>query len=122
MRRNVSCLLAALATISFGASPSAAKGPGKYTIAGTNSSDGSKYEGTTTLSKTGEDSWQVKQEVEGDKFEGYGIGDDDIIAVTFKNGDSAGVALYVSQPDGSYKGVWAFRGDAKVSTEVLKPQ
>lgn len=104
------------------ASPVIAKGPGKYAVKGTNSADKSTYTGTAVITKTGDDSYKIISVVGDEKFEGYGIGDDDILAVTFAGGGNTSVALYVAQPDGSYKGVWAFKGDKKVSTEILTPK
>ncbi|WP_029004931.1 hypothetical protein [Azorhizobium doebereinerae] len=118
-----SYLIAGFALALVGAvSPALAKGPGKYEVKGTNSEDKSSYSGTATITKTGKDSWRVLSVIDGDKFDGYGIGDEDIIAVTFSGNGSTGVALYVGQDDGSYKGIWAFKGDSKISTEVLVPK
>ncbi|MGU3495705.1 hypothetical protein ACLBXM_16820 [Xanthobacteraceae bacterium A53D] len=118
-----SYLLAGLCLALLGtASPVLAKGPGKYKVEGVNAGDNSKYSGTATITKTGADTWRVVSVIDGDKFEGYAIGDDDILAVTVSGNGSTGVTLYVAQPDGSYKGIWAFKGDTKVSTEVLTPQ
>lgn len=104
------------------ASPVLAKGAGKYKVQGINSEDNSKYSGTATITKTGKDSWRVVSTIDGDKFDGYAIGDEDILAVTFTGNGSTGVALYVAQPDGSYKGIWGFKGDSKLSAEELTPQ
>jgi hypothetical protein len=121
MCRTPLALLAAAALLGAGLNPALAKGPGTYTVHGTNSLDGSKYEGTTTITKTGEDTWKIKQDVDGNKYEGYGVGNEDSIAMTFTSGTYTGVALYVAQPDGSYKGIWSFTDDSKHSTETLTP-
>ncbi|GGF65587.1 hypothetical protein GCM10007301_26680 [Azorhizobium oxalatiphilum] len=105
-----------------GATPALAKGPGKYKVEGVNSEDNSKYSGTAVITKTGKDSWRVVSTIDGDKFDGYAIGDEELLAVTFTGNGSSGVALYVVQPDGSYKGIWAFKGDSKISAEMLTPQ
>ncbi|OYX05254.1 MAG: hypothetical protein B7Z15_17040 [Rhizobiales bacterium 32-66-8] len=112
-------LLTIACALGAGLAPALAKGPGKYTVAGVNADDKSKYEGTTTITKTGENIWRVVSVIDGDKFDGYGIGDEDIISVTFSGNGSTGVALYVSEKDGSYTGIWAFKGDKKVSMETL---
>lgn len=117
-----SLVIASIALALVGAvSPALAKGPGKYAVQGNNSEDKSSYKGTATITKTGKDSFRVVSVIDGDKFDGYGIGDDDLIAVTFTGNGSTGVALYVAQDDGSYKGIWAFKGDSKISTEQLTP-
>ncbi len=115
----VTALAAALV---LAGAPAMAKGPGKYTVKGTNSADKSTYTGTATITKTGEDSYRIVSVIGDDKFDGYAIGDDDLLAVTFSGGGNSSVALYVAQPDGSYNAVWAFKGDKKVSTETLTPR
>lgn len=102
--------------------PASAKGPGKYVVKGTNSGDKSTYEGTATITKTGEDTWRIVSVIGGDKFDGFAIGDDELLAVTYSGGANSAIALYVLQDDGSYKGVWAFKGDTKVSVETLVPK
>lgn len=113
---------AAMLALALAATPALAKGPGKYAVKGTNAGDKSDYSGTATLTKTGENTWRLVSVIGSDKFEGYGIGDDDIIAVTYSGGGNTAVALYVVQADGSYSGVWAFKGDTKVSIETLTPK
>lgn len=113
---------AAVLALALAATPALAKGPGKYAVKGTNAGDKSDYSGTATLTKTGENTWRLVSVIGSDKFEGYGIGDDDIIAVTYSGGGNTAVALYVAQADGSYSGVWAFKGDTKVSIETLSPK
>ncbi len=112
----------AVALAASSVSPVLAKGPGKYTVKGVNVEEKSNYSGTATITKTGENAWKVVSVIDGDKFDGYGIGDEDIIAVTFSGNGSTGVALYVAQDNGSYKGIWAFKGDSKVSAEELIPK
>ncbi len=112
----------AFALIAGTVSPVLAKGPGKYTVKGVNAEEKSTYSGTATITKTGENAWKVVSVIDGDKFDGYGIGDEDIIAVTFSGNGSSGVALYVAQDNGGYKGIWAFKGDSKVSAEELIPK
>ncbi|WP_127089296.1 hypothetical protein [Aquabacter cavernae] len=113
---------AAIVVAALAVTPAMAKGPGKYGVKGTNGGDKSEYSGNATLTKTGENTWRLVSVIGSDKFEGYGIGDDDIIAVTYAGGGSTAVALYVAQADGSYSGVWAFKGDTKVSIETLTPK
>ena len=99
-----------------------AEGAGKYTVAGTNIKDKSEYQGTATLTQTGHMTWEVVEDIGGDTFEGFGVGDGKTIAVTFATDGSTVVALYVANPDGSYAGIWADEGDKEVSRETLKPQ
>jgi exonuclease III len=99
-----------------------AEGPGKYSVSGTNVKDKSEYHGTATLTKTGPVTWEVAEDIAGDTFEGFGVGDGKTIAVSFATDGSTVVALYVANADGSYTGMWADEGDKEVSTETLKPQ
>jgi len=99
-----------------------AEGPGKYSVSGTNVKDKSEYHGTATLTKTGPVTWEVAEDIAGDTFEGFGVGDGKTIAVSFATDGSTVVALYVANADGSYTGIWADEGDKEVSTETLKPQ
>jgi hypothetical protein len=99
-----------------------AEGPGKYTVSGTNIRDKVEYHGTATLTQTGHMTWEVVEDIAGDTFEGFGIGDGKTIAVSFATDGSSVVALYIANPDGSYTGMWADEGDKDVSTETLRPQ
>jgi hypothetical protein len=99
-----------------------AEGPGKYTVSGTNVKDKSEYHGTATLTQTGHMTWEVVEDIGGDTFEGFGIGDGKTIAVGFATDGSSVVALYTANPDGSYSAMWADEGDKDVSTETLRPQ
>jgi exonuclease III len=99
-----------------------AAGPGKYTVSGTNVKDKSEYHGTAILTQTGPMTWEVVEEIAGDTFEGFGIGDGKTIAITFAGDGSTVAALYIANSDGSYTGMWADEGDKDVSTERLQPQ
>ena len=99
-----------------------AEGPGKYSVSGTNVKDKSEYHGTETLTKTGPVTWEFAEDIAGDTFEGFGVGDGKTIAVSFATDGSTVVALYVANADGSYTVIWADEGDKEVSTETLKPQ
>src|SRR6267154_781411 len=55
--------------------------------------------------------WEVVEDIGGDTFEGFGIGDGKTIAVGFATDGSSVVALYIANPDGSYSAMWADEGD-----------
>jgi hypothetical protein len=114
--------LAALALAGIAANTGFAEGPRKYTVSGTNIKDKLEYHGTATFTQTGQLTWEVVEDIAGDTFEGFGIGDGKTIAVSFTTDGSSVVALYMANPDGSYTGMWADEGDKEVSTETLKPQ
>src|SRR6516164_7244606 len=91
-------LLWGFATAAFAADP-----VGTYHIEGHNPS-GSTYEGSVTVTKTG-DTYRVVWDIGGTKYEGTAIGDKDFMAVTYRSGDSTGLALY-GEDGGNWKGVW----------------
>jgi hypothetical protein len=101
---------------------SMAEGPGRYNVAGTNTKDNTKYEGTATITKTGNSTWQVVETIGNDMLEGFGIGDGKVIAVSYDTDAGTQLALYTANPDGSYTGIWAGEDDKEISTETLKPQ
>ena len=122
MRRRAWPVLAAWALAGAVSNTALAEGPGKYTVSGTNIKDKSEYHGTATLTQTGHMTWEVVEDIAGDTFEGFGVGDGKTIAVSFATDGSSVVALYTANPDGSYTGMWADEGDKDVSIETLQLQ
>jgi hypothetical protein len=115
--------LAAVALAATFSTAAIAEGPGRYRVNGTSVKEKSSYQGTITLSKTGNMTWRIVEITGNDALEGFGIGDGRTIAATFASGDgSATVALYVANADGSYTGIWASDDDPDVRTETLKPE
>ncbi|KAA5613440.1 hypothetical protein [Rhodovastum atsumiense] len=98
-----------------------AKGAGTYSVHGTNSHDQSSYDGTVTVTQAGDGTWRVRQKIAGESFDGYAIGDGNILAVTYSASGSTYIAVYVARDDGGYDGFWAEKGDKKVSTETWAP-
>jgi hypothetical protein len=99
-----------------------AEGPGRYSVAGSNAKDNESYQGTATITKTGNSTWQVVETIGNDMLEGFGIGDGKVIAVYYATDGGSQLALYTANADGSYTGIWADEDDKEVSTETLKPQ
>ena len=116
----VSVLAGALPTL-FPAAATA-EGPGRYSVAGNNTKDNEKYQGTATITKTGTSTWQVVENIGNDTLEGFGIGDGKVIAVSYATDAGTQLALYTANSDGSYNGIWAAEDDNEISTETLKPQ
>jgi len=114
--------IAASAAAAIISTAAMAEGQGKYNVSGTNVKDKSQYEGTATFTKTGQMTWRVVEDIGSESFEGFGIGDGKVIAVSFASDGSNTVALFIANPDGSYSGSWADEGDTEISTETLKPQ
>ena len=99
-----------------------AEGPGRYSVAGTNTKDKETYQGTAMITKTGNSTWQVVETIGNDTLEGFGIGDGKVIAVSYATDAGTQLALYTANADGSYTGIWAGEDDNEISSETLKPQ
>ena len=88
---------------------------GKYTVSGTNPGGNGQYSGTVSVTKTGE-TYRVIWIVGGTQYVGTGIGDKNFLAVSYKSGNSSGLALY-GATGGNWQGVWAFSGARQIGTE-----
>ena len=124
MRRHGLLAVSVLAGLLPALFPAAvmAEGPGRYSVAGTNAKDNEKYQGTATITKTGNSTWQVVETIGNDTLEGFGIGDGKVIAVSYATDTGTQLALYTANADGSYTGIWAGEDDNEINTETLKPQ
>jgi hypothetical protein len=89
---------------------------GKYTINGTNPGGKGQYSGTVSVTKTGE-TYRVIWIVGGAQYVGTGIGDKNFLAVSYKSGNSSGLALYGASGD-NWQGVWAYSGAKQIGTET----
>ena len=107
-------VLSCFATAAFAADP-----VGTYNVEGKNPS-GSTYEGTATVTKTGE-TYKVEWEIGNTSYKGTAIGNKDFIAVTYQSDNGTGLALY-GEDGGNWEGVWAHAGATSVGTEVWKRQ
>jgi hypothetical protein len=104
---------------------------GVYKVEGKNA-DGSPYNGTVRVERTGE-TYAVTWNVGGTEFIGTGLGakfvgdrfqmgpaspDDTAISVGYVSGKSSfGMAMYFQQPDGRWQGIWTYGGSNKASYE-----
>ncbi len=93
-----------------------AEGPGNYTARGSN------YAGSVVLTQTGSGTWQVSWNVEGDRYEGTGVGDGKTLAFSFSGKNGSGTALYRANGSGGYSGIWAYRNDRKTGNETWIPR
>jgi hypothetical protein len=107
-------MLFSLATVAFAADP-----VGTYEVQG-NNPGGTAYEGTVTVTKTG-DTYHVVWEVGGTKYTGTAIGNKDFLAITYRSGDYTGLALY-GQDGGNWKGVWTYAEGTAMGAEAWKRQ
>jgi hypothetical protein len=115
--RNLLAVVALLAsaTVAFAADP-----VGSYSIVGTNPGSGSQYRGTAKVERTGK-TYRVTWVVGGTRYVGTGIGNHEGLAVSYKSGNSSGLALYGAD-GGNWEGVWTYSGGRDIGTEVWKRQ
>ena len=112
------CTLAALAmsaAAAFAADPA-----GQYAVEGKNPGGGSSYSGTVTVERTGE-TYRVVWIVGGTRYIGTGIGNKDFIAVSYRSGNSTGLALY-GEDGGNWVGIWTYADGRQVGAERWKRQ
>ena len=66
---------------------------GTYELSGSNPGSESKYSGTVLVQRTG-DTFQVTWTVNGQQIIGIGIGKSDYLAVSYRSGNTIGLAVY----------------------------
>jgi hypothetical protein len=108
---------------------------GTYHVKGVNPDDGQDYTGTVKIVRKG-DIYRVVWTIGDDETVGMGLGlrlidgqmvagpahdADTGIAISYMSGDSVGNATYSEFSDGTWRGVWASKGDKTVSTEEWIP-
>lgn len=111
-------LLVAVALLCSSALAFAADPAGSYSVSGTNPGNGSSYRGSVTVSRTG-NTYRVIWVVGGTRYTGTGIGNREGLAVSYRSGNSTGLALYGSD-GGNWQGVWTYAGGHDLGTEIWK--
>jgi hypothetical protein len=115
--------------------PALADPVGTYDVAGINPDNGGEYSGTVTVTRNGE-TYSVVWIIADAKSTGVGLGGkrgasastgaaspgDDMITIGYGNESGFGISQYDLQPDGSWKGHWAYAGGETVSTETWTRQ
>ena len=112
---------------------SALAGPeGTFTVRGTNPGGQGEYSGTVSVRQTGQ-TYSVIWNVGGVKYTGTGLGAEDSkgystmgpasssdssIAISYISDGTFGLAYYVEQDDGTWRGIWTYGGSDKIGTEV----
>ena len=110
-------LVIAAAALALSAATAFAADPvGSYDVSGSNPGGGSSYSGTVEIEKTGQ-TYKVVWDVGGTRYVGTGIGDRDFLAVSYRSGNSTGLALYAATKDG-WKGIWTYANGTKIGSEV----
>jgi len=129
--KSIAAILAALMLPSI-----AMAGPdGIYHVKGVNPDDGKDYTGTVKIVRKGE-VYRVVWKVGSNQTIGMGVGlrlvdgqmiagpasDEDMgISISYSAGSTFGNATYTEFSDGTWRGVWAYKGYKKVSTEEWIP-
>lgn len=91
---------------------------GTYELSGVNPGNGSKYSGMVVVQRTG-DTFQVTWTVNGQQIIGIGIGKSDYLAVSYRSGNTIGLAVYTESSDG-WIGIWAPAGGRELGSETWK--
>lgn len=108
---------------------------GTFHVKGVNPDDGSEYTGSVKVIRKGE-VYRVVWKIGNDETVGIGIGirivdgqmvagpaseQDTGIAISYASGKTPGNATYTEFSDGTWRGVWAYKGTKTVSTEEWIP-
>jgi len=93
----------------------AAEPVGTYRVEGTNPGNGSAYSGTVSVERTGE-TFRVVWVVGGTRYVGTGIGNRNFLSVSYRSGESTGLALY-GEDGGNWVGVWTYAGGQQMGKE-----
>lgn len=115
----------ALMGLAMGVSlPAMAGGPGDYTVKGNNGEPDSDYTGTLTIVQTSKDTFKLTWSIAGDRYDGFAIGDERILAASFASKGSSGTALLIEDDEnkGGYKSIWAFKGETQLGIELITPK
>ena len=123
LKAGILGLAMAVASMGFSA-PALAIGPGTYVVKGNNGEPNTDYEGTLTIVQTGESTFKLTWKIAGDKYDGFAVGNPQVMSATFTSGKDVGTALIVEDDDskGGYKSIWAFKGETKLGVELITPK
>lgn len=108
---------------------------GTYHVKGVNPDDGRDYTGSVKIVRKGEVYrvvWQIGDSqtiglgigmrlIDGQMIAGAASDKDTAISISYMSGDTYGNATYSEFSDGTWRGVWAFKGYKQVSTEEWIP-
>jgi hypothetical protein len=94
--------------------PAEAQVVGRFSVEGQNP-NGSRYAGSASVERTGE-TYRVVWTIDGTRFVGTGIGNDQAIAITYRAGNETGVAL-LGEGSNGYGLVWTYAGGRDLGTE-----
>ena len=106
----------------FATSAAFADVAGRYNVSGTNF-DGGVYQGTVTVTKTSDSTYNVFWYTGSNNSESKGIGmlSGSTFAAGYVLGEGVGLVIYTVKSDGSLSGRWTMDGQNGVGTEVWTP-
>ena len=114
----------------------AANPVGSYSVAGENPEDSTRYDGTVSIERYGQ-VYNVFWNIGGEEFRGTGIGaatvngemmfssatsNDTAISISFVSEKKIGVALFIKQENGQWKGIWNYGESQLIGTETWSPR
>jgi len=129
-------ILAASAILACTLANAVADPVGDYSVKGANPGGNGAYQGSVSVRQTGE-TYEVIWDIGGTRYTGSALGaapvkgrslmgpadpGDDTLAVGYVSGRSFGLAFYVEQDDGTWKGIWTYGGSDKIGNEVWTPK
>lgn len=109
---------------------------GVYNVEGSNPGNGDRYRGTVSVTRTGQ-TYAVVWNIGGTEFIGTGLGSanvkgtstmgpasdqDTAISISYVSDGSFGLAYYVEQSNGQWKGIWTYGGSTQIGTEIWTPR
>ncbi len=119
----------------FSVSVARADPVGVYKVEGSNPGGKDAYTGEVAVERNG-DTYTVVWVVGGEEYVGTGLGAasvngsmvmgkadqrDMALTVSYVSGDSFGLAFFVQQDNGQWKGIWTYGGSQKIGNEVWTP-
>jgi hypothetical protein len=120
VRRLAVCLIALFALATLTLATAVAEPVGRFKVIGTNPGDpNSRYSGTVVVTRTGE-TYRVIWQIQGQQYEGTGIGNKEFIAVSYTAGGQSGLAMYGASGN-TWRGIWTTAGSTRVGSEVWEP-
>lgn len=104
--------------------PAVAAGPGVYTVKGNNGESSSEYTGTLTIVQTSKDTFKLTWIIGNERYEGFAVGDERVLAASFVTKGASGTALLVEddENEGGYQSIWAFKGTTTLGYEMISPK
>lgn len=92
---------------------------GHYKVSGVGP-DGSSYSGDVAVEMTG-NTFHVVRVIGRQRYVGTGLGDKNVLAVTYHTGNGTLLALYVQDDTGRWVGTWTYADGTRIGSEYWRP-